>query len=362
MLIFEESVGLANPDLPEGATAAVDAVNASGGIGGRPLELIVCDTRNDPNVAADCANQAVEAGAIASVGNISQQTAAYYPIFEAETIPVIAESPSTIEAFISPSSFPAQGGAASSFAALARFVVDAGATSIAVVRPDVAAAAQAKVFADLGLASVGTAVQSDVAVPLDAPDMAQYAAQAMAGGIDGLVVALVGSQAQNFVQAARQIDPDVRIGLISSNQDDVVEALGDDAAGIIVADYLLPPTVDAAGTQQYVSEMEAAGFDTGGTRQLGWFAVHLFATLANQLAADGTELTGESLTALLEATTGLETGLTPPLQWTTGGGGGLPRLFNTCMIAAQFGDDGTSSVTTGTFFDPFTGADCETPT
>ena len=45
-----------------GAQIAVDEINAAGGVGGRPLELEVCDAKSDVNQAAACGLQLVESG------------------------------------------------------------------------------------------------------------------------------------------------------------------------------------------------------------------------------------------------------------------------------------------------------------
>jgi branched-chain amino acid transport system substrate-binding protein len=45
-----------------GAEIAVDEINAAGGVGGRPLELQVCDAKSDVNQAAACGLELVESG------------------------------------------------------------------------------------------------------------------------------------------------------------------------------------------------------------------------------------------------------------------------------------------------------------
>ena len=43
----------------DGTTAAIDSINAAGGIDGHPIALTFCSTTNDPNVAAKCARTGV---------------------------------------------------------------------------------------------------------------------------------------------------------------------------------------------------------------------------------------------------------------------------------------------------------------
>lgn len=66
------------------AKIAADFINDNGGINGRPLEVTVCDEQFDAAVAATCARQAVEDGAVSVVGS--------FTYFAEAVVPVIAES------------------------------------------------------------------------------------------------------------------------------------------------------------------------------------------------------------------------------------------------------------------------------
>jgi ABC-type branched-subunit amino acid transport system substrate-binding protein len=61
-------------------------VNARGGIGGRPLEVIVCDEQFDPAVAATCARQAVEENVVAVVGSFTFFAESIVPVIEKSSI------------------------------------------------------------------------------------------------------------------------------------------------------------------------------------------------------------------------------------------------------------------------------------
>ncbi len=51
-----------------GVQAAVDAINGSGGIDGRPLKLVTCEAEDTP-AGEDCARELVDAGVVATVGD-----------------------------------------------------------------------------------------------------------------------------------------------------------------------------------------------------------------------------------------------------------------------------------------------------
>src|SRR5690554_3364485 len=80
MVIHEKSAGVANPEIPEGAQAAARAMNKKGGIGGRPVRVLVCDTENDPNKATECGRRAVDEGVVALIGVLTPHSAGFMPL------------------------------------------------------------------------------------------------------------------------------------------------------------------------------------------------------------------------------------------------------------------------------------------
>ena len=111
MVIHEVELGVANPEIPEGAEAAAQAINAEGGVGGRPIEILSCDTGNDPNQAADCGRQAVDEGVVAVISSITPHSGSFIPLLEENQIPAVGEIPSAGAEYASPAVFPIYGGA-----------------------------------------------------------------------------------------------------------------------------------------------------------------------------------------------------------------------------------------------------------
>lgn len=73
-MLFDFSGGLAEfgEELERGVVLAVEHVNAAGGVGGRPVEIISADTQADPNIALEEARRLIEtAGVDAIVGSLS---------------------------------------------------------------------------------------------------------------------------------------------------------------------------------------------------------------------------------------------------------------------------------------------------
>src|SRR5690606_29772459 len=59
-VVTAEGSGFSNyPDAQVGAKAAVDAINAEGGVNGKKIEFSFCNTRADANQSLTCAREAV---------------------------------------------------------------------------------------------------------------------------------------------------------------------------------------------------------------------------------------------------------------------------------------------------------------
>ncbi|MBA3759940.1 MAG: branched-chain amino acid ABC transporter substrate-binding protein [Gemmatimonadales bacterium] len=78
------------------AELAVEEINAAGGIGGRPLELVQRDDYADPDSAVFVATDLYEAGVSAVIGHLfSSTTLAAAPVYNGGADPVAAVSPSS---------------------------------------------------------------------------------------------------------------------------------------------------------------------------------------------------------------------------------------------------------------------------
>lgn len=75
------------PEMVTGAQAAVAKVNASGGVDGHQVHLIVCDDQGNPNLAASCGRQAVSDHVVAAVGSLSEYDNDFIPFLQKAKIP-----------------------------------------------------------------------------------------------------------------------------------------------------------------------------------------------------------------------------------------------------------------------------------
>lgn len=103
-------VRIASPLLPggnDGITAAVDAINAAGGVNGHPLQFVYCNDTNVAATATQCANKyAADPSVIAFVGNATNFGATVDPILAAAHIACIGCTVLTPADYTSPVIFP----------------------------------------------------------------------------------------------------------------------------------------------------------------------------------------------------------------------------------------------------------------
>jgi branched-chain amino acid transport system substrate-binding protein len=90
---FSDPIGL---PMKLAAELAADEINAAGGIGGRPLELVLRDDYADPDSAVFIADDLYQSGVSAVVGHLfSGTTLAAAPVYNGGDDPVAAISPSS---------------------------------------------------------------------------------------------------------------------------------------------------------------------------------------------------------------------------------------------------------------------------
>lgn len=355
MLIYDDTGPGAAPELLDGATAAVNVVNAEGGVQGRPVELVPCATANDPNTADDCARQAAEEGIVAVVGELTLQKG-HQRILTENQIPVIGAVLSGSD-FAEPGQFPLIGSTAINIPILAQALADGGAERISFARIQIDGGEALPGFANAGLEGRGLEIFHDVPVPGGAPDMAPYVEAALADGTDALIVALPGADATAFIKELKKVAPDLPLGLLGTQREIVFDALGADSDGILEGLFFLPPAYGNDATRAYEAAMADAGFtETRGYRMNSYAAVLAFAEAANQVP----ELSAANLWEFLPTVTDLDFGLTPPVQWVEGGVAGLDRVFSSCAFVTVV-EDGQPVPVYDTFRDAFTFEECPTP-
>lgn len=101
-----------HPDSWKMAQIAAAAINASGGIKGRPLQLVVCDSKQDPQTAVLCGQQLIiQDKVVAMVGSFdTEENGSLYPALQQANTIDFGGYPSSPQDNTSPRSYPIASG------------------------------------------------------------------------------------------------------------------------------------------------------------------------------------------------------------------------------------------------------------
>lgn len=300
------------PDIEAGGKAAVEAINAAGGINGAPLEMILCNTRGEANQAMNCARELDAEGVVATAGSIDIFRPQSFPILEAAGIPDIGSVSTGAEIdFLSPMSFPLHGGNFGAYTALPYAYKAAGATSMVSASIDLPIGILQLGFGDQVGEEIGLDVKPMIKVPAQGvTDYSPYVQQIIDSGADAATVALGPAQLQSFIKAADALGLDAILGATAFTMgQSEADGVGDLANTMLVTAPL--PSVDERdipGIAEYHKQLDAAGIeDNEALRRLAglntWLAVHAAAEVAKTI--DG-PVTRESMVEALQSTSGLD--------------------------------------------------------
>lgn len=254
------------------ARAVVQYLNDYGaGIGGRPIELVVCAGEGDPGKATACANEFVQEGVVLTLMPENQQGLAVYTVMDANDIPVfvygvtepaITEDPDS--AFM----------IASLTAGLSLLPIDVakeeGADRVAAIVVDVPAATDFYVDGSSGAQNFADAgIEMDlVRAPLGAPDISQQINQVVSSGAG--VAHIVGDPGLciNAINGLRTFGFEGKITVLNGCATEaVLEAVGENIDGVIMASPTPIGDTENAGNQLYDAILEEYDVDIDDPRE-----------------------------------------------------------------------------------------------
>jgi branched-chain amino acid transport system substrate-binding protein len=307
MVNTEGSPGLDFPEISASTQAAVDFLNDHGGMGGRPIELEVCTAAGSPETSQACSQEL--AGKSVEIVMLGLDLFPGYDTFTASNIPVTGVLP------ILPGDYTANalflgGGNTTTTAAMAAFAKENfGATTAGIVSADNAGA---------------NGTEADLKKALDAAGITYVSIK---GGDNETDAGFQGLMAQ-----ATADDPDVLFSLYADagcvgtmrgrvslgietpvittaicSSAEVIDQVGDDAVGW----YFIGAQTERTGTPEaavYDVVLESLGFTNTTELGLGALGVNglmTLAAIANNIAADGGEVTGASVYETLAASDGV---------------------------------------------------------
>ena len=298
--------------------ATADWINANGGINGKKLNLIICDSQTDPNQTAACAREAVADHVVAVVGTYAANGAQIPPILQAANIPYMPSYPVAPAEFTSPISFPTT----STPFILTGMGYIAGQecqhpTLLSYQQPSTDFNDES---INAGVVSEGKKLLQTIVVPSNTTDYAPIAAQAIKGA-DCLIIYGTATMSGGLLPALQQAGATQRIiGFNSQTLGYPIDSISPKLTnnGIVVS--IFPPY-----SQPIWNDYKEAGDKYGDPKKFDYQEFGAELTYGNLLVfrkvlesiPSGTPITSASVLAQLKKSTAVSTdGLFPPFDFT----------------------------------------------
>lgn len=189
--------------IPRVIELAVEQVNADGGIGGVPVEIVECDLQGVPDQATRCARKMMDEGVTAVLAQVAFGVEKIPPVFEEAKIAYLpAYTLSQID-MESPASFPVVPGVLSQMGG-GWLSADGGCENPVVVSVQSPSSDFMEELATLGAEAGGGVAPRFVMAPLNATDYAPIAAEAVADNPDCILPYMSESLNSVFYPALEQ--------------------------------------------------------------------------------------------------------------------------------------------------------------
>jgi hypothetical protein len=231
----------------DGVVAAVDAFNASGGVQGRKIKLITCDTKFQGAAAAACVANAKSEGVVAAIPSVTLIDNVTTPLLEQQGIPIIGSDPSTPQAEYSKTTACFLPGPFVDYPALTHYMAKVGLKSLSATLPAGVAGENVleggtEIEAKADGATIDTWLQAS---PITS-DFAPIGAQAVEAGENGFMGGVGGPALDGLFAAVLGAKPSIKLGgpgyILQGGPsvDGALISLG--AKGAIVSGYSAFPT------------------------------------------------------------------------------------------------------------------------
>lgn len=325
----QPAFGTKNPEFPAGAQARVDAINAKGGLNGRPVQLIVCSDESNPNTARSCAQQAVAEHVAAVVGMQTFAGNVVLPILAQAGIPAVGVAP-FLPTDLAANSFPDVGGVLADNVGVVDVLKALGSTHQAGIWP---AGVMNPFYTQLQQQradAVGAKFSGNTSIPVNSSDLSAVVTKATENGVDGLFGFAANEPA--LVTAVKQNAPGVKLVSESFNLGPQnLKSLGQNAEGLGVVLHTVPYTADVPGAKLYQADMAKYQakqvLSNDGLHE--WMAVWTFERVVGALPTIDANSVTDAYSKIRDLDMG---GLTPPYSTTVRRSGELARLFQPSII------------------------------
>lgn len=326
----EGGQAVSQPQNREAAEAVVQYANENlGGIGGRPIELVVCKQGEEPASARDCANQMVEAGVSAAVITTTGMGDVMVPIITGAGIPYVAGSGQSMAELTSKDSFLWTGGFPASLGAMAATAGEKGMKNVTAFTIDVPAAVS-------GLQQLGVpAFQAAgvdlrvVPIPLGTPDATPQVSAGLEKNPEGVVVVGEETACTSIFKALGTLGTSAeKFTNASCTAESVIDAVGPALDGTQVF-AATDTTTDNPESQLFESVMQkyAPGTETGGQTPVAYQG--MLGLIRATESVEGTDTSPAAIVAAITSATDVPTPAAEGLTFTCDGTA-LPPLTSIC--------------------------------
>jgi branched-chain amino acid transport system substrate-binding protein len=348
-----QASALSYPEGRDGILAAVKYYNLHGGFSGHQVQVTVCNDQGDPNLARQCARQAVSSGDAAVLGSYSQQGPTILPIFEAAHLAYVGATSQSPADTSSPVSFPLEGLNQIVNAGIGYAATIAGCKKAGILIENYGTTTPlAEQSVKAGMALNGGSV---VKIENTGSDLSSYAPAISvmeSAGAKCITTQMPPDQIPVILQEMRQSsDPTITaIDAQDSFSTAALQQLGAAAQGMILASSTYPPSSSKAPVPAIVSRIKQyePGAAISQFSLQGWAAVDL---LKDAVAHVKGGITPKSLLSAFSSLTNASTeGLYPP--FTTSSPGpvpGAPRIFLTKILVFRVGAGGSETLISNGF-------------
>jgi branched-chain amino acid transport system substrate-binding protein len=336
------------------AKATVAQINATGGVAGRQLQLIVCDTGTIPQTAA-CGQQAVS-DKVVGIVSISA-SAAYEPYVEPAHIATINQMRDPVE-YSASNSFNLTAGTPGIAAGMGAFAKALGCKNAVLMA--VGAAYSKSIVTGFEQVARGAGVKAGlVTIPEGVPDMSPFVANAFRQGADCLVLNALGA---DFIPLFRAVQSSGHTATLLTSTGFLapatIQSLGSAVTTLHVVSNLLPasdmsnPAV--AQWVQTINKYSPSPKEYDANSAVTWASVKLLAYAAAHVKT----ITASSILQFLDHLSNYDLGVGPSVSFDTPPPSNPlgPRMFQQYALPTAFSPGASLPHVTSThWFNIFTG-------
>jgi len=331
-------------DYQAGVKAAVDAINAKGGIDGHKIDYEFCSDGpapvGDPNSTANCAAKAVQEGVTALVGSLMVFSDSAYPTLARADIPAISALGYSTPDNNNPLSY-VMGSGYTNVAGEGMVSAQLGCKKAGIISQD-GLPTDPEIVGSFaaGVKLGGGQVADPVLVPEGTLDFNSSVAKLKSEGVDCITDGFPATaQLQPILQAAHAAGGLKVVGPLDLLSDQTMKTLGPLAEGYVAVDSAFAnapadqndTSVMNADQKQMMADLQKYApevVDTGRQAWIGYGAVKIYEAAAKKVLDAGEKVTSKSLKAALD-TVQIPDSIWPALDFSQPGPGKASRVFNT---------------------------------